>query len=210
MQASAQLRECRQILPVERSAPPPPRQSPSTALSGKRRGQHSIRIIDQWRVRFIRDGGDPAFNVRDRQLSLASGSLLTLTRWPILSLSRPIRVEVSSWRSTSSKPLEISHSLLSLTVVLASRVDPHQPRSSACQRCGDRGHGHLALPATSGTTAEFWLPACRRIYRPEMPAVNGAPACGCNVLTPPLVPRAVSERPGSALVPLRSSAPCTG
>ena len=32
------------------------------ALSGKRRGQHSIRINDQWRVCFVWDGGD-AFNV---------------------------------------------------------------------------------------------------------------------------------------------------
>jgi proteic killer suppression protein len=28
------------------------------ALSGKRRGQHSIRINDQWRVCFVWDGGD--------------------------------------------------------------------------------------------------------------------------------------------------------
>jgi proteic killer suppression protein len=32
------------------------------ALSGKRRGQHSVRINDQWRVCFVWDGGD-AFNV---------------------------------------------------------------------------------------------------------------------------------------------------
>jgi toxin HigB-1 len=32
------------------------------ALSGRRRGQHSIRINDQWRVCFVWDGGD-AFNV---------------------------------------------------------------------------------------------------------------------------------------------------
>jgi proteic killer suppression protein len=28
------------------------------ALSGKRKGQHSIRINDQWRVCFVWDGGD--------------------------------------------------------------------------------------------------------------------------------------------------------
>jgi toxin HigB-1 len=32
------------------------------ALSGKRRGQHSIQINDHWRVCFVWDGGD-AFNV---------------------------------------------------------------------------------------------------------------------------------------------------